>query len=1358
MEQISIQDKEKNKNGDLNTKNKKIIIVNDFSTKKFETIIHQNHNIYQNINLLLPKNHKVILNPSYSLKKENSKKYYENIYSLSNSNLNNILMKSTEENLISDINRIENLFSKNSLPKIKKVETKRESLKKKKDESFIKNAIKLFHKLLIKEKDKIEKDEKIKSKNKSTETLNYKILKDIRNEKNKILSKQGNESDKHISGFNKIRNTKTIKSSQSKVKRKSLNSNEYSNSNKDKSLKKKNQNKKENLKIKTLEDINSDISKIIRKSSMRDMKKKLRKLQSLDITEMIGKYSKKRESLDLRRKSLELTMFNFDVNKLRDLINEDEYQKKYRNLFLCNNLYDSLDDDEIEDQEIENNFHIGPNDLSCYIIDSLTLAASLISLINIPFFIAFILGNCKFNICSEIYIFFIIIEIIYLIDLFSGFFRAYYNFEEVLIVKKKYMCLNYLKSSFIFDLIESIPFFMIFNFSQENCNNNNFNNFTYNNNLKYSFLFLKILKIFKTFKNSAIKIIDKFLSENNFYSDWKNLFANIFIIICVLHIATCYLIFLEKNIYPGWIAEKIQTKSYIDIYIASLYYIITTLTTVGYGDITLSNDHERFFQIILLIGGTLSYSWLLTYMSDYVKKNQEKYIVYENKMKILEEIKTNYPNLDNNLYERIHRYLKYNKSRYKFDIKYVLESLPASIQNNLIIEIYKPIIKNFLFFKYFENSDFFVKIVTSMKPILSMKDDLLVQEGDIIEEIIFIKSGILSLEIGIDLNEPKKDAEKYLNISQNKSIKQETFRFPSITSQKGFDSHNLFLTTDSRNIIKQEKFHNKKSIKIINLRRNEHFGDISMILNEKSPVTIKVRSKKAELLFLQKTDATEISNLYPNIWKRIVNKSLYNLNQIKKIIKRKIILYCEMNDIELNEELTKKYMKKKFIKKRKNNKKKYIRSIIKEVDESNYLSGKNSITPQKPFIRNNSIFKNNLNDLNKSNRSFRLSENENENDVPLTKRKDKEKNLNINNNIIFSCQINNNNNNNNNMNFGQKDNIKEISNKNSDINIDSLIKYLKENNYERINEENFFTEDLDSDIIKKRISMNNYDKNNLIYQKGIETEEKEEKLIFQKNTDDKIDKLLKDNNNEKELIDNNSENICKNNKQTNNSNNIIIDDSYKDDNKLKDNSNKTNKFCCLLSSLVESFKINSTYENINKISKYEYASSSIFRQKVKNFILQLSFNKNKTFQSPNNTKSVSFKGPFLKNKIYPFSAEKKKIESEIDSPKEKENEFAKENLNKFNTFYINHSPVNKKENNKYISSIVEGERTFYMKYKDIDIKPKKRASVKFKDKFKKLNNYEEQISKNIENNQQKLNNPEEYYSGFFSKILTKNQS
>ena len=146
-------------------------------------------------------------------------------------------------------------------------------------------------------------------------------------------------------------------------------------------------------------------------------------------------------------------------------------------------------------------------------------------------------------------------------------------------------------------------------------------------------------------------------------------------------------------------------------------------------------------------------------------------------MKVLSEIQLDYPNLDKGLYDRIKRYLNYTKSEHKLNLKFILESLPSSLQNNLIIEIYKPIIKNFQFFKSFENSDFFVKIVTSLKPILSMKDDKLIQEGDIIEDIIFIKKGVLTLEIIIDLNEPKKSVESHLemttmecfkNISNNK--------------------------------------------------------------------------------------------------------------------------------------------------------------------------------------------------------------------------------------------------------------------------------------------------------------------------------------------------------------------------------------------------------------------------------------------------------------------------------------------------------------------------------------------------------------------------------------------------------------
>ena len=53
----------------------------------------------------------------------------------------------------------------------------------------------------------------------------------------------------------------------------------------------------------------------------------------------------------------------------------------------------------------------------------------------------------------------------------------------------------------------------------------------------------------------------------------------------------------------------------------------------------------------------------------------------------------------------------------------------------------------------------------------------------------------------------------------------------------------------------------KKQLKILDLRSNEHFGDVLMILNEKSPVTIKVKSKKAELSYFKYYELLKITHL-----------------------------------------------------------------------------------------------------------------------------------------------------------------------------------------------------------------------------------------------------------------------------------------------------------------------------------------------------------------------------------------------------------------------------------------------------------------------------------------------------------------
>ena len=674
-------------------------------------------------------------------------------------------------------------------------------------------------------------------------------------------------------------------------------------------------------------------------------------------------------------------------------IKNEPKNEKYRILIHKANLYDSLDDEELEDQEEINIFYIDPNSLFNIVFDSFLFILNFLSFIEIPLYLAMNLNFCREDYITFIFSFNFLIDIFNIIDLFLGFFRAFYNWDEQIVLKYKIIVENYLSSWFILDLISCIPFYSINKFYEKKCNSKEFSSKYYNeilNNLNYLFISNRVIKIFKIFwNNQAWKAFSNKINDN-----WL-IIIYIFLFLASINYTACIYIFIGRNSYPNWILNsKLDSQSFINIYICAIYIITMAVTTVGYGDITSYSLNERIFQLFILIIGIIGYSWVVSVISNYIKKINEKSIDFQKKLLIIDDIKRNNPNLPDDLYDRILKHLKF-KNFYEKKMKNIIfECLPVGLKNDLISEMYKSIITKFIFFKNFQNTDFIVKVILAFKPIMAYKNDILVNEGDIVEDIMFVKKGVLALELAINMDDPKENIDKYLTSSRltiptkpsiestgknklfniknsSNSIMNEgkNTRFTNLLNainERDSNKYNYLYSFNEEKVKAKEKekkeVNIKKNIiyvKIVWIRENEHFGDVLMFLEQRSPLRVRVKSKKCELFFLKKVDAIKISSIHQNLWKRINKKSVFNFEQIKKNIKKIVEVYCSVKKYKFeNKEKYNKNISKSKEKEKEKNKKinNLFISFSKNEKEKIYLRKSKSSTNDK--IKYEKFYKN----------------------------------------------------------------------------------------------------------------------------------------------------------------------------------------------------------------------------------------------------------------------------------------------------------------------------------------------------------------------------------------------------------------
>ena len=622
-----------------------------------------------------------------------------------------------------------------------------------------------------------------------------------------------------------------------------------------------------------------------------------------------------------------------------------------------------------------------------------------------------------------------------------------------------------------------------------------------------------------------------------------------------------------------------------------------------------------------------------------------------------------------------------------------------------------------------------------------------------------------------------------------------------------------------------------------------------MFLNKHSPLYVRVRTKKAELLLLRKLDAVSISTSYPKIWKKIIAKSLTNTKKIKNLTLKMLITFCNFHGIKTKFFKQRKYCiedLEKFLPDNDNNnnlitKRKELplnNEVQKTVDElnesennyedyinSSYCQSEESQIYDKkeiPTVIYEELDEGSFSDDSIRNTSVR-NKNKSKKRISLFKGNEDKIKSNIRKSAINLDKLNLNKNekvekyiksaktciNKNNKINSYKININKSISNHSNGSHSSNSKSNKSEFKSSKNDSNDNSNSKDDNSNESNDSKNsNYDNDSSENSSNQSKENNESK--FNKNNSNKEDKLTDKNNNinindnifnikktRANISFNNNEsnkkngeilpgtgrtfNIKVNDEKVNDSKNIypekiyiknlnIFESNYLNQifNKKEENTepkhdlskSEEKKFKNLEISSESTLDINSSYENINSLTNYNYISDEELRRKTKKFLLgECGININ---ISEKNIKKISNFEQNRSKKSHSSNALSSLLSSTNDKIGRNNKNVSslqsfqtlKNRFNKSKMSIIKGTSFLHKMNSTLVGSESKSNKNIY-KYRNSGggIKEKEKE----KDKIKKHKRKKEMfmISNNIKQNSKNLNNPDMFYAGLFNNIMEK---
>ncbi|CAH8500248.1 unnamed protein product [Dicrocoelium dendriticum] len=343
----------------------------------------------------------------------------------------------------------------------------------------------------------------------------------------------------------------------------------------------------------------------------------------------------------------------------------------------------------------------------------------------------------------------ILVDVMFFVDIFINFRTTYVNKNDEVVSHPRRIATHYLKGWFFIDLVAAIPFDLIFFQSSGG------DQHTTLTSLLKSARLLRLVGI--------VRKLDR-------YSEYG---ASILLLLTALfaliaHWLACiwYAIgntehqFREPKI--GWLDTlAIQTEQFYTEdpqsgpnlptkYITALYFTFSSLTSIGFGNVSPNTNSEKVFSIIVMLVGSLMYASIFGNVGALIQRLYSGTARYHAQMLRIREF-IRFHQIPSTLRQRLEEYsTQVWEHTNGIDMTMVQYSFPESLQSDICLYVYRDMLGGSPAFKYLSDGCL-RNISLRIRAVHMPPSDTLIHTGDLLTSVCYLVKGNLEVVTTDDL-------------------------------------------------------------------------------------------------------------------------------------------------------------------------------------------------------------------------------------------------------------------------------------------------------------------------------------------------------------------------------------------------------------------------------------------------------------------------------------------------------------------------------------------------------------------------------------------------------------------------------